>query len=121
MNSMLRGATQGTEAILKADPSSDSRTGAGQASLPLRDTARCRLCSRSGADERCFVKYQGEDQPVCRACWEQLILDPRRVIASLARAAIQMGSFLPGAPSHDAPENRPPTPSGYRCPGANPA
>jgi len=52
------------------------------------DVARCRLCGRLGIDERCFVKCRGEDQPACRACWEQLILDPRRVLASIVRALI---------------------------------
>jgi len=53
-----------------------------------REAVRCRLCGRLGIDERCFVKCQGEDQPVCRPCWEQLILDPRRVIASIVRALV---------------------------------
>jgi hypothetical protein len=56
--------------------------------MQAKDTARCRLCGRLGIDERCFVKCRGEDQPACRARWEQLILDPRRVIASIVRALI---------------------------------
>ena len=51
-----------------------------------RNAAPCRLCTRSAPDDRCFVKCQGEDQPTCRPCWEQLMLDPRRLIASIVRA-----------------------------------
>lgn len=55
---------------------------------PARQAPPCRLCTRSAPDERCFVKSQGKDQPTCRPCWEQLMLDPRRVIASIVRALI---------------------------------
>lgn len=47
-------------------------------------TRTCRLCRRPAARDDCYVRLQREDHPACRACWEQLFLDPRRVLRSLA-------------------------------------
>ncbi len=45
--------------------------------------AVCRLCRRSAARQDCYVRLEREDHPACRACWEQLFLDPRRVLRTL--------------------------------------
>ena len=46
-------------------------------------TQLCRLCRTSTAREDCYVRLEREDHPACRACWEQLFLDPRRVLRTL--------------------------------------
>jgi hypothetical protein len=43
----------------------------------------CRLCRRSAARADCYVRLETEDHPACRACWEQLFLDPRRILRTL--------------------------------------
>lgn len=43
----------------------------------------CRLCRTSTAREDCYVRLQTGDEPACRACWEQLFLDPRRILRTL--------------------------------------
>jgi hypothetical protein len=43
----------------------------------------CTLCKRPTAREDCYVRLQAEEHPACRPCWEQLFLDPRRVLRSL--------------------------------------
>lgn len=43
----------------------------------------CSLCSKTPAREDCYVRTEREEKATCRACWEQLLLDPRRVLRSL--------------------------------------
>ena len=43
----------------------------------------CQLCKRPTAHEDCYVRLDRGDHPACRPCWEQLLLDPRRVLRSL--------------------------------------
>lgn len=43
-------------------------------------TGVCTLCTKSAAREDCFVRIEREERPTCRPCWEQLLLDPKRVI-----------------------------------------
>ncbi|HYE99095.1 MAG TPA: hypothetical protein VEJ18_09300 [Planctomycetota bacterium] len=59
-------------------------------------TRTCRLCRRPAARDDCYVRLQREDHPACRPCWEQLFLDPRRVLRSLADASPDRPSGAPG-------------------------
>jgi hypothetical protein len=43
----------------------------------------CTLCTRTPAREDCYVRIEREERPTCRPCWEQLLLDPRRVLRSM--------------------------------------
>ncbi|HLY09445.1 MAG TPA: hypothetical protein VKW04_09105 [Planctomycetota bacterium] len=43
----------------------------------------CALCARPEAKPDCFVRFEQEERPACRPCWEQLILDPRRILRTL--------------------------------------
>lgn len=43
----------------------------------------CSLCTKTPAREDCFVRMEREEKATCRPCWEQLLLDPRRVLRSL--------------------------------------
>ena len=43
----------------------------------------CTLCSKAAAREDCYVRVECEDRPACRPCWEQLLLDPRRVLREI--------------------------------------
>ena len=43
----------------------------------------CPLCKGPAPDTDCYVRLDKEDRPACRPCWEQLFLDPRRVLRSL--------------------------------------
>jgi hypothetical protein len=43
----------------------------------------CQLCKKATTQDDCFVRLDRGDHPACRACWEQLLLDPRRVLRSL--------------------------------------
>lgn len=63
-------------------------------------TKTCRLCRQTAQSEDCYVRLEATDHPACRACWEQLFLDPRRVLRSLAAGPIDR--VLPG---FDAPAN----------------
>ena len=40
----------------------------------------CTLCSKTPAREDCYIRVEREEHPACRPCWEQLLLDPRRVL-----------------------------------------
>lgn len=60
-------------------------------------TRTCRLCRRPAAREDCYVRLQEQDHPACRACWEQLFLDPRRVLRSLAATGGDRLSDAPGS------------------------
>jgi len=46
-------------------------------------TPLCTLCSKAAAREDCFVRYDREERPTCRSCWEQVLLDPRRVLLEI--------------------------------------
>lgn len=56
----------------------------------------CQLCKRPAAQDDCFVRLNEGDYPACRSCWEQLLLDPKRVLRSLQAGAPDRA---PGAPS----------------------
>jgi len=43
----------------------------------------CQLCKGPAVRDDCYVRLENGDHPACRACWEQLFLDPRRVLRSL--------------------------------------
>jgi hypothetical protein len=43
----------------------------------------CVLCSKTEARPDCYVRVEQDERPACRPCWEQLILDPRRILRSL--------------------------------------
>ena len=43
----------------------------------------CSLCSKSDARPDCFVRVEREERATCRPCWEQVLLDPRRVLRNL--------------------------------------
>ena len=43
----------------------------------------CTLCTKTPARQDCYVRIEREERPTCRPCWEQLLLDPRRMVRSL--------------------------------------
>ena len=47
----------------------------------------CSLCTKTPARQDCYIRVEREEHATCRPCWEQLLLDPRRVLR-----AIQDGS-----------------------------
>jgi len=51
-------------------------------------TSLCILCSKTPAREDCYVRVEREDRPACRPCWEQLLLDPRRVLREIREGAV---------------------------------
>jgi hypothetical protein len=51
----------------------------------------CTLCSKTPAREDCYVRVEREDRPACRPCWEQLLLDPRRVLREIREDASRRG------------------------------
>jgi hypothetical protein len=58
-------------------------------------TGVCTLCTKSAARQDCYVRIEQEERPTCRPCWEQLLLDPKRVIRSLQE--LQSGRSLRGS------------------------
>jgi hypothetical protein len=46
-------------------------------------SAPCALCSKTEARSDCYVRFERDERPACRPCWEQLILDPRRILRTL--------------------------------------
>jgi hypothetical protein len=50
-------------------------------------TSLCILCSKTPAREDCYVRVEREERPACRPCWEQLLLDPRRVLREIRDGA----------------------------------
>jgi hypothetical protein len=62
-------------------------------------TKTCRLCAKAAAREECYVRLRQEDHPACRACWEQLFLDPRRILRALDSARIDL-ALPPAAASN---------------------
>ena len=57
----------------------------------------CQLCKKPTAHEDCYVRLDRGDHPACRPCWEQLLLDPRRVLRSLQ--SLQLDHIPPPFPS----------------------
>ena len=47
------------------------------------NSAVCSLCSKTDARSDCYVRIEREEHPACRPCWEQLLLDPRRILRSI--------------------------------------
>jgi hypothetical protein len=47
----------------------------------------CSLCSKPEARSDCYVRVEREEHPACRPCWEQLLLDPRRVLRTIREGA----------------------------------
>ncbi len=43
----------------------------------------CRVCREYPPRPECYLVVQGAEEPVCRLCWEQAVLDPRRVARRL--------------------------------------
>ena len=54
----------------------------GSAMIPPMDRM-CQLCRGPAVRDDCYVRLESGDHPACRACWEQLFLDPRRVLRTL--------------------------------------
>ncbi len=48
----------------------------------------CRFCHRPAPGEDCYARCPEGECPLCRSCWEQLLLDPRRVLAQAERAPL---------------------------------
>ena len=46
-------------------------------------SSSCALCSKTEARPDCYVRFDRDERPACRPCWEQLILDPRRILRAL--------------------------------------
>lgn len=44
----------------------------------------CLLCRQPARQEDCYVRVDKDLYPACRSCWEQLLLDPRRVLRSFS-------------------------------------
>jgi hypothetical protein len=53
------------------------------------------LCSGPAGRDECYVRLKAEDHPACRACWEQLFLDPRRVLRSLQAGPVDRTPSTP--------------------------
>ena len=51
----------------------------------------CTLCSKKAAREDCYVRIEREERPTCRPCWEQLLLDPRRVLREMREGVSGLG------------------------------
>jgi hypothetical protein len=52
-------------------------------------SSSCALCSKTEARSDCYVRFEQDERPACRPCWEQLILDPRRTLRALRGEDIQ--------------------------------
>jgi len=50
----------------------------------------CSLCSRTDAQSDCYIRVEREEHPACRPCWEQLLLDPRRVLKSIQEGSTRL-------------------------------
>jgi hypothetical protein len=55
----------------------------------------CALCERSEAGTDCYVRFEQEERPACRPCWEQLILDPRRILREMKGDGTRFGRKNP--------------------------
>jgi hypothetical protein len=51
----------------------------------------CTLCSKTAAREDCYVRIECEERPTCRPCWEQLLLDPRRLLREMRDSGARPG------------------------------
>lgn len=45
----------------------------------------CRLCRGPASGDDCYARIEEKERQVCRACWEQLLLDPGRILRQLER------------------------------------
>jgi hypothetical protein len=54
--------------------------------------ARCGLCPGPAAGDGCYARIEGRERPVCRGCWEILILSPARAFRG------REGPGIPGRP-----------------------
>jgi len=57
----------------------------------------CTLCSKAAAREDCYVRVEREEHPACRPCWEQLLLDPRRVLREIRKGGTDRRFMGPSA------------------------
>ena len=48
----------------------------------------CLLCLEPAKGQECYVRLKNRELPSCRPCWEQLLLDPSRVIRTFERNAL---------------------------------
>lgn len=51
--------------------------------VPQAVQGLCKVCTDLPPRRECFLSIDGAEQPVCRFCWEQAVLDPRRVARRL--------------------------------------
>ncbi len=58
----------------------------------------CQLCRQPTTHDDCYVRLDRGDRPACRPCWEQLLLDPRRVLRSL-QSLLPLDRTPPAYPS----------------------
>ncbi len=50
----------------------------------VRDMERtCQICRGPAATRECYVRVDSGERPACRPCWEQLFLDPRRLLRAM--------------------------------------
>ena len=62
----------------------------------------CWLCADLDAGDQCYVQRGGQEHPVCRKCWEELILCPERVLRSWR--TMVFGDWVPAlVPSSPVP------------------
>ena len=62
----------------------------------------CWLCADLDSDDRCYVQMNSQELPVCRKCWEQMILSPGRILRSWR--TIVFGDWVPAlVPSSPVP------------------
>ncbi len=43
----------------------------------------CRLCRGPAHEDQCFVRLGDRERPACRSCWQELLLDPARMLRQL--------------------------------------
>jgi len=60
-------------------------------------TQTCPLCRKDTFSRNCYVRVGDQERPACRPCWEQLLLDPRRILRGLQGQPLE--SLLAGQPS----------------------
>lgn len=49
----------------------------------------CLLCLKPSLGGTCYVRMHEQEMPSCRSCWEQLLLDPARMIRKFKEEAIE--------------------------------
>ena len=57
--------------------------GSATAEAPFPAQTLCRVCAALPPRGECFLAVDGAEEPVCRFCWEQAVLDPRRIARRL--------------------------------------